>query len=410
MAELYNEALVQNFANIVDVTLPTYLPLLANKLNTEPSALMSRIKTYPITGGGNIKAAAQIGLNGGFASLGNDMNAPNAGRNMYKTFEEEQKILAVTLHITDKTIKETKNNKMAMLDALDREIRGGYEAAKWNVGRQLFGNGKGVLTKIAKIANNVVTLPASTDPEAMPQNLMEGLVIDIYTQGTEVGSAAAYESRRIISVDRTADPVTFKIDGTNIVSQTNGFVTVQMSYGNEITGLGAIFDDSIDKIYGVKKADMPLIKPVVVDAENDINDSIIWDALREADEVKNAQTDMLIMGKDAYRNYVEYLRVNNIRNESTDFKITGGFTAISYLYGNNRVAVVSDKFVPKDQVWGFDTKSLGFYQLADWNFVSQGGSAFNLMPGTLVFNAVLAKYGNLICTNPGGCIQIKNAA
>lgn len=400
-------ALPQNFYDAVAVFKQMYLPVWGNLIGTESSALMSKIKNYPITGGGDIKAVAEVGFNGGFGSLADDLTAPQAGRNVYQEFTEKRKRMAVTLNISDEAIQASANDKLAMVNLLDAEIKSGYEVAKWNVGRALFGNGLGILSPIASVSGNTVTLP--NDGTEKPNNIKEGLTIDIYTKGAAVGTTPAVSKRRIVSVDRLSDPITFKIDG-GAVTQTDGFVTIQMSYGNEITGLGAIFDDSIDTLYGVKKADVPLIKPIVEDGAGDINDSLITRVLRMAQREKGSTIDMLLLGDDAFDHYVEYLRVNNIRNERTDLTITGGFSAIDFMFGAGHVHIVNEGFIPKDEAWGFDTKKLGFYQLADWDFVAEGGSAFTLMPGTLVYNAVIAKYGNLICTNPGGCVRIKNAA
>jgi hypothetical protein len=315
--------------------------------------------------------------------------------------------MAVTLNISDEAIQASANDKLAMVNLLDSEIKAGYEVAKWNVGRMLFGNGLGILSPVTSVAGNTVTLPA--DGTESPNNIKEGLTIDIFAAGAAAGAAPTAAKRRITAVNRLVSPITFTFDGGTL-TQTGGFVTNQLSYGNEITGFGAIFDDSIPSLYGVSKAAVPLIKPVVEDGAGDINDSIITRTLRTAQREKGSVIDMLLMGDDAFDLYVEYLRTNNIRNEKTDLSITGGFSAIDFLFGAGHVAIVNEGFIPKDEVWGFDTKKLGFYQLADWDFVAEGGSAFTLMPGTLVYNAVIAKYGNLICTNPGGCVRIKNAA
>lgn len=396
---------IQNYFDANPVFKPMFLRVLSNLMGTQPSAIMSRIKNYPITGGGKIEAVAQVGFNGGFASLGSDLTAPQAGRNVYQKFVEERKRMAVSLNISDEAIKASANDQLAMQNLLKQEIESGYEVAKWNVGRMIFGNGKGILSPIASVSGNTITLPE----DGKPENIKEGLIIDIYADGAQPGTAPAYEKRRITSVNLDASPITFTVDG-GTMTQQKGFVTIQMSYGNEVTGLGAIFDEAIDTIYGVKKDDVPLVKPIVMSAEGDINDSIIWDVLDQAETRKGSKVDMLLMGKEAYKHYVEYLRVNNLRYEKNDLTITGGFRGIEYIYGTHPVVIVHEQFVPSNECWGFDTTSLGFYQLGDWDFISQGGSAFTLVPGTMWYNAVIAKYGNLICNKPGGCVRITNCA
>jgi len=404
-------ALPQNFFDALAVFKQMYLPVWCNMIGTEASPLISKVKNYQITGGGDIKAAAQVGFNGGFGSLPDDLTAPQAGRNIYQEFIEKRKRMAVTLNISDEAIQASANDKLAMVNLLDSEIKAGYEVAKWNVGRALFGNGRGILSPIATIATaaGVTTVTLPNDGTEKPENIKEGLTIDVYATGAAVGSTPAFAKRRITAVNRQATPITFTIDG-GTATQTGGFITIQMSYGNEITGLGAIFDDSIGTLYGVNKTAVPLIKPVVEDGAGDINDALITRTLRRAQREKGSIIDMLLLGDDAFDLYVEYLRTNNIRNERADLTITGGFSAIEFMFGAGRVFIVNEGFVPKNEVWGFDTSKLGFYQLADWDFAAEGGSAFTLMPGTLVYNANIVKYGNLICTNPGGCVRITNAA
>ena len=185
-----------------------------------------------------------------------------------------------------------------------------------------------------------------------------------------------------------------------------GFMTVQQSYNREITGLGAIFDDSIDKVYGISKTDNPFIKPITFDANDNIDDGVITGALREAEDIKNSNVDMLLCGNKAYDEYANYLRVNNMRVEHNT--LTGGFQSIKFAFGNRNVDIVNEKFVPDDEMWGVDTKSLEFHQTG-WDFAQeQSGGIFNLVDGKSTYRALLTNYGDLICSNPGGLVRIYN--
>ena len=88
--------------------------------------------------------------------------------------------------------------------------------------------------------------------------------------------------------------------------------------------------------------------------------------------------------------------------------IQGGFKAIKFIFGNREVDIVNESFVPSTEMWGVDTSALELHT-QEWNFADlQGGGIFNLMEGQSIYRALLANYGDLICTNPGGCIQLKN--
>jgi hypothetical protein len=235
--------------------------------------------------------------------------------------------------------------------------------------------------------------------------MKEGLIVDL----SSAGANAAYETARIASVDRVNKTITFAqpLKGN---PEPDDIITVQNSYNREITGLGAIFDDKITTLYGVNKAENKFIVPTVVDAATDIDDSVIWDAVEGAETYKNSKIDMILMGKNAYKHYIEYLRANNVRVEAMSKEIVGGFKAIEYAFGNRNIDVVYDQFVPDNEAWCVETGTLELHA-QEWDFADlQGGGIFNLMEGQSVYRALLANYGDLICTNPGGCVRITNCA
>ena len=65
------------------------------------------------------------------------------------------------------------------------------------------------------------------------------------------------------------------------------------------------------------------------------------------------------------------------------------------------------RFVPASKAWGVDTSQFELRQTG-WDFMAyQGGGIFNLMEGKSVYRACLANYLELICKNPGTCIEIE---
>jgi hypothetical protein len=282
-----------------------------------------------------------------------------------------------------------------MANALDTEVKAAYESAKWNVGRSLFGNGKGILATITASSGKTITVDNV-------KFLKEGLIIDLYEN--EGSSVVA----RIEAVDRVNNTVLLSTEASTIPS--TGFVTVQGSYNKEITGLGAIFDSEIGTLYGVDKSKNKIIVPTEVEANSDIDDSVIWDAVEGAETYKNSKIDTILMGKAAYKHYIEYLRTNNVRVESMTKEITGGFKAIEYAFGNRNIDVVYEQFVPDNEAWCLDSSSLELH-IQEWDFADlQGGGIFNLMEKQSIYRALLCNYGDLICTNPGGLVRIKNCA
>lgn len=387
----------QNLIRIESALKENYLPAFVNMLGVEPSAVLSKIKKVPLDSQ-KFVGVAPVGLSGGFGFSGEGLETPEAGYVEHQKFFAEAKDMYVNVEISAKAVRLT-GTAGSMVNALDTEIKAAYETAKWNMGRALFGNGTGILTTIQALS------PAGNTIKVNDTSFVkEGLIIDVYEKNGDIPVAKGI---RIKAVDRINNTIT--VSGA-ARTYNEGFITVQKSYKKEITGIGAIFDDNIDTIWGVSKKDNPFIKPIVTSADGVISDGIITKTLRMAERDKGSNVNMLLCGDTAYDEYVDYLRTNNIRVENMTKEITGGFKAISFAFGNREVEIVNEGFVPANEMWGVDTDALEMHQ-QEWEFEQlKGGGIFNLMEGKSVYRALLSNYGELICKKPGGCVRITNVA
>ena len=382
----------QNLALFEKALKENYLPAWRNQLGIEPSALLGKVKKKKLVSN-KIVASAPIGLSGGFGYSSEGAATPKSGGVRVEKFETTAKDMYVDVVISEKAVKLTGSGG-AMANALDTEVQGAYAAAKWNVGRSLFGDGTGILANCEDITGTKVVVDDV-------KNLKEGLIVDFIVSG---GDKINSDGVRILAIDRASKTITLSDTVPSPGSAVS--ITVQGSYNKEMTGLGAIFYDSVPTLYGINKTDNPFIKPVVHACGGDISDGMITKALREAKNDKNSNVDMILCGDTAYDSYVEYLRTNNIRVEDMSHTIQGGFKAIKFIFGNKEVDIVNESFVPDTEMWGVETGCLEFHSL-DWNFAElQGGGIFNLMEGYSNYRALLANYGDLICTNPGGCVRL----
>ena len=401
--------MAQNLITFEKALKENYLPVWRNGLSTDPTALLGKIKKVPLKSN-KIVATAPIGLSGGFGFGAEGLATPAAGGVKFERFETNAKDMYVNIAISAKAVRLTGSGG-AMANALDTEVKAAYETAKWNVGRSLFGNGDGVLAQSKAVSNSdIIELVTEKDGKQLtdPTKLMkEGLIIDVYDNENELQKTV-----RIVSVDRVGKKIKVapikKEDGTTFTFGS-GFVAVQNSYGKEITGLGAIFDENKTNIYGVDRTNNAYLFPTVIDSDatsGNIEDGILWDAVEQAETYKNSKIDMMLMGRNAYKSYVDYLRTNNTRIETITKEIVGGFKSLAFAFGNREIDMVYEQFVPDNEVWCIETGALELHT-QEWDFADlQGGGIFNLMEGQSVYRALLANYGDLICTNPGGCVRI----
>ena len=384
--------MAQNLITFEKALKENYLPVWRNGLTTEPSPLLGKIKKVPLKSN-KIVATAPVGLSGGFGFGAEGLATPAAGGVKFERFETNAKDMYVNIAISTKAVRLTGSGG-AMANALDTEVKAAYETAKWNVGRSLFGNGSGILTNCTCDGSKVI---AVDDTKFMK----EGLIIDVmYIDGGEGVTHKA--GVRIVGVDRKDNKIAVSEE---VTAHAGTFITVQNSYNREITGLGAIFDENVTKIYGVDKTNF--LKPTVIEADTDIEDGILWDAVEQAETYKNSKIDTFLMGKAAYKQYIDYLRTNNVQIDIKTKDIVGGFKSLAYAFGNREIDMVYEQFVPDNEIWGVESGTLELHT-QEWDFADlQGGGIFNLMENSSVYRALLANYGDLICTNPGGCVQIK---
>jgi hypothetical protein len=396
-----------------------YQPALVNQISTCPSPFLEKIKRVPLTNN-TIKCATPIGLNGGFGFGAEGVATPVAGAQRYAEFTVDAVDMYVDIQISNKTVQLASSNVSSMLNALDQEIKGSYNSAEWNLSRALFGNGDGILCVVRSVDTNYST--TSTLKVNDTSKLVEGLSVDIYTYATEDASEGTLinenKAVRILSIDRSTNIVTFDSPNVSVSLQltddsvtsagTYGFITVQNSYKRELCGLGAIFDEKSETLYGVKRADNPWINPIVVDVENDISDLSIYQGVKEASDYKGTKIDLVMMGDRAFAAYQNYMRTNNVVVVDKQ-RFVGGAVGYKVLCGAQETVILNERFVPKDEARAVDTSTF-YLEQTPCDLMAKDGAVFLPMAGTSVYRALLTSYGNLVCTNPGGCVRFTNCS
>ena len=408
----------QVLSKVADVLKYKYLPAFANQITTNPTPFLEKVRKAPLLNK-TIKAAAPVGLNGGFAFGESDAAAtPVAGEQKYIGFSLDAKDIYVDIEISDKTIKLARDNASAMINTLDAEVKGAYITADWNVGRAIFGDGKGILAHITASLSNAATTVYVSDY----RKLREGLLVDFYnfasaaaTDGTLITSTSP---KRILSVSHVynsaysgyavvIDTATTGATTAQTSSGFYGFITCQKSYKHEITGIGVLMDTSAD-LYGISAANRPAyLNPIVVDANHTITDTVLYGGVRESQDYRNSNIDMLLCGDTAFAAYQDYIRSkNHVVVDNMEFK--GGAVGYQVIIGNRKAVVVNERFVPANEIWGVDTTKWTFYHTPLDFADEQGASPFTLLEGKSIYRALFTMYGDLICENPGGCVRFTN--
>ena len=398
----YNSYIAQDLIRVADVLKNEFLPFLNNGINVEADPFLEKIRKGTLTAASG-RYGARIGIGGGFGMSAEREPTPNAVAPLYKDLTYTSKDGYVDVKISHKDVTLARNNTGALLDTTQDAMEASYEAAKWNVGRMLFGDGTGALAKVTAASTGTyggVTVTELTVDDT--SRLIEGLVIDTYT-GTTLDNASV----QVVSVDHNSKKILLSQQVSTAVA-ANDVLYVQGSKDREITGLGAIYDSNITSIYGLTKADNAWVNPYVVDAQNDISDVVITDAIRLSTK-RNGKIDLIMAGGDAFNAYEYYMRESGINTHIVEKRLfRAGAAGYDIMFGDRIATLVRNDFVPTDEMWGVDTTQFELRQTG-WDFVDYQGSPFVLMPDTSVYRALLANYMELICKNPGTCVRITNA-
>lgn len=366
-----------------------YLGVVSEQLNTGVNPLLAKIKqTTQDVWGKEIRRLAQYGINGGIGAGTEEGELPAAAGNNYDQFVLTLKNLYGTIEISDKAVRASENSVGAFVNLLNAEMEGLLKASSFNFGRMLFGDGNGTLATVGKIENGVITVDNI-------KNIVEGMVVDFLTaEGEGLAGATA---RRVIYVDRANKQI--KVSGATISTETvpaGSIITVQNSYGKEITGLKAIFKDS-GSIYGLDRATHKWLIPYMKENVGEISETVIQKAIDELEENTGSKVNFIVCSSGVKRAYQKHLATYK-RNVDV-MELNGGYKALSY----NGIPVISDRFCPEGTMYLLNTDDFILHQLCDWKWLEgEDGRVLKQVANKPVYSATLVKYADLICTRPCG--------
>ena len=296
-----------------------YLGVVSDQLNTSTNPLYNAIeKTSSDVWGKEIVKLVPFGLNGGISAGDEDGNLPDAAGNNYERFTLELKNLFGKISISDKAIRASESSAGSFVNLLNAEMEGLLRASKFNFGRMLYGDGSGKLATVVDFSTN--TNPNVFKVDSV-RNLMEGMVIDVYSQGN-----ATVHGRRILNIDRDQNIVTINgTAGANNLLSSGDYITVQNSLGRELTGLGAIFAKE-GKLYGLNKLDYSWLTPYTNELTTAFTISDMQKAIDKVEERAGSSINFIAASSDARRVYLNELMTERVNIDYMN--LDGGFKAV----------------------------------------------------------------------------------
>ena len=362
-----------------------YLGAVTELLNTKANPLLGKIEQTSVdVWGKEVRTAARVGINGGIGAGDEAGNLPGAYGSNYIQFVSTLKNLYGQLEISDQAIRARAAGRGAFTDLLTSALDSLLAASKFNLGRMLYGDGSGKLCTIN-------ALSGSSYPVSDTRNLIEGMVVDVYTSA----GALSASGLRISYVDRDNSTVTFASAPSTTIAASS-VMYIQGSKDKEITGLGAIFD-STKPLYGLTRSNYPFLSPYLKAVDAAIDEVTIQKAIDRLEYNANSTVDFIAVSADVKYAYQEYMK--QYKRNIDVMELSGGYKTLAY----NGIPFVYDRFIEDGAMYLLDTTAFKLHQLCDWRYLeNENGKILRQTQGKPTYTATLVKYCDLICARPNG--------
>lgn len=363
-----------------------YLGTISDIMNTKINPLLSKIEqTETDVWGKEIHTACKVGINGGFGAGAEDGPLPLASSNNYIQFVSTLKNLYGKIEISDKAIRAGSDERGSFTDILNAEIEGLISASKFNLGRMLYGDGTGRLSKAVYAGGGTYSVDNV-------KYFVPGMLVDV-----EVNNTILHAGYKIEMVNYETGII--KITGLS-ENYDNMYLYVQGSKNNEITGIGALFGTS-EYLYGNKRSAITSILPTTKAHNGPIDEILIQEVIDKVENNANATVDFIGVSADVKYAYQEYMA--QYKRNIDVMNLEGGFKSLSF----NGIPLVYDRFIENGSMYILDTSKFKLHRLCDWRFLENvNGKILHQSEGKPVYTATLVKYCDLICSNPLGQAKI----
>ena len=367
-----------------------YLDAVTEALDTKINPFFAKIKKSTAdVWGKDVRKLVRFGVSGGIGAGTETGSLPAAHGKNYMQFVSSLKNLYGTIEISDKALRASANNEGAFVNLLEDQMQALVKDSEFNFGRMLYGDGNGMLGIVD--ADDPVIDGGVLFEDV--KKIIEGMVVDFYNEAGEV----IHAGKRVINVDRNDQIVFF--EGPAFAAEdlpAGTTVYLQNSYGNEITGLEAIFGSS-EELYGVNKAENQWMRPFVKQKVGSIDELMIQTIMDAIEDRSGSKVNFILCSPGVRRALVEYYKTKGVQMSPVDLE--GGYKALSF----NGIPVVTDRFCPYGTMYLLNTDDFCLHQLCDWQWLEdEDGKILKQIPGKPVYSATLVKYAELMCYRPQG--------
>jgi len=395
--------MAQTLTNFDEALKIDYLPVVREQLNNAKVLSMKIERNERDVSGKRYQLTTHTGRNSGIGS-GTETGLPTAGQQEFLNPYGNVKYLRGRIQVSGPTIEASKDDKGAIVRALETEIKGVTEDMKKEVNYQFFNDGSAVRALVNGDPGTEVTLTLDAPGTRW---LQEGMLIDFIdsdagttrtpTSGTYIASISSSTAAKtnVVNVGAVED------NDWIIRKGARAAATTDLSDSYEMMGLKGIIDDGtyVTTLENLSRTTYPHwnCSTSSTDSNSGTNRDLTLDLIQAqltAVESNGGKTNLIISDfgmRDAYAALV----VADKRFVNT-LELDGGFKGLDM----NGIAWVADGDCSGNTIYFIDTEHLQVMQMSDWNWMDRDGSVLSRVASTDAYEAVLYWYAELTTDRP----------
>lgn len=336
-----------------------------------------------------------------------------------------RKIMGV-VEMTGDVMEKVVNDEGSFINFMERALPDTKERVLNEVDRMYIGYGAGIKAKVktAPDANHKIVLEDALGIDGYEDpwlQFIEGerIVFSSTAAGTALRNAGSTQSALVTNIEESTNTITVTIDSTTEAAVTAGdFIfggdaagTASQNSGTdrEIAGLLAGVDDGdiLATYNNVTRATNRQFKSRVFDASGAPYNGVITEKfLIVCDAATSvsaqAKIDALVLSPHGPIGYWEDLKGDRVINDPRNY--TGGKGGLSVLLGDRTIPLRTARKLPPQIGFGLTTSSFRRFTLNQWQWVSRGGSIWNLVTDATgrkdAYFAYGKMYEQLACVYP----------
>lgn len=376
-----------------------YLPVVRKQLENS-TYLMSKLrKNEKDVVGKSWQMVAHYQRNSGVGA-GTESGLPTAGRQLYKNPSGDVKFNRGRIRVTGPAIEASKNDKGAIIRALQSEIEGVTRDLEKDINYQLHNDGTAARALINGDPGTGTTL---TLDHPGTNYLNDGMLIDIVDPSSGVPCTSSTDLT-VTSVNSTTE-VTLSaaanadVADNDVVVRANSTNDTGTSY--EMMGIKGIIDDGtyVVTLHNLSRTSYAWWKAST--HANDDNSGTNRDmtlpliqASFTAVEKKGGKVGLILSDFDTRDAYAALVIADKRFVNTLD--LDGGFKGLDY----NGVGWVADVDCMPNTVYFIDLAHLEIMQMSSWSWMDRDGSVLSRVSDADAYEAVLFWYADLTSDKP----------